>query len=398
MNRSDATPLHFFLTGETTYNEGIVDECMIDEYCYIHEWECDDIVKDQFTDTEGQAFSLLIYVAGLLIGELEYEETEPGVYFISFVPSEIGLCELNAVFKIRRDVGGDPITLPSFSLWNNQDVTPGNIPWTLGANPNVVLTNVGDSSELLWADYPFIAGATYNIVIHYTLNSGGTLNQSSVTVRDDSFNLIFSNGVDVIGGGSDQTNPLIFTATEDCKKIAIRITSGGASFPQCNITLNSTTATEAVGANQIMATTDEIRFSNDIACNKKVEFKSFKNFAGLVYDEYSEYFQMRIPGVFFHERNPTDQKSLQISNSRVINTSAVLRKQKKFDIQDTTQYMHTKIQLIFLHAVSGSLLIDGVEWTIEEAYNQDDSTPDSYPLKRADTYLTRKNYVKRNVI
>jgi hypothetical protein len=107
---------------------------------------------------------------------------------------------------------------------------------------------------------------------------------------------------------------------------------------------------------------------------------------------------MRIPGVFFHQRNPTEQKSIPISNSRGINTSSVLRKQKRFDIQDAPDYMHTKIQLIFQHAVSGSLLINGVEWTNEEAYEQDDSGPDSYPLKRAKTYLTRKNYVKRNVI
>jgi hypothetical protein len=61
-------------------------------------------------------------------------------------------------------------------------------------------------------------------------------------------------------------------------------------------------------------------------------------------------------------------------------------------------YMHTKILLALQHAISGSLLINGVEWTIEEEYELIESQSQYYPFQAASIWLTRKNYYLTNTI
>jgi hypothetical protein len=55
-------------------------------------------------------------------------------------------------------------------------------------------------------------------------------------------------------------------------------------------------------------------------------------------------------------------------------------------------YMHNKIQLALAHAVRGSLLIDGFEWTVTEGYER------SNPLQFGKVWLSRKNTLIRNII
>jgi hypothetical protein len=53
--------------------------------------------------------------------------------------------------------------------------------------------------------------------------------------------------------------------------------------------------------------------------------------------------------------------------------------------------------LALAHAVRGSLLIDGFEWTVTEGYER--SNPDKRnPLQFGKVWLSRKNTLIRNII
>jgi len=153
---------------------------------------------------------------------------------------------------------------------------------------------------------------------------------------------------------------------------------------------------------------DLVKFSTQIKTNpaygtflilyKSIgNFGSQSNFAGLNYPNNGNYFNLRIPCRFFEQRNNTSQSSLQLSNSKVINTSVILSLQQYMTVYMMPDYMHNKIQLALAHAVRGSLLIDGFEWTVTEGYER--SNPDKRnPLQFGKVWLSRKNTLIRNII
>lgn len=147
---------------------------------------------------------------------------------------------------------------------------------------------------------------------------------------------------------------------------------------------------------------DFIKFNSSIAyspgwATKLISYKSSKNFAGINYPNDSNYFNLRVACRFFQQRGPTEQNALVLSNSKVINTSVSMRMQQLMTTILMPDYLHNKLQLIFAHASRGSVLIDGVEWTIEESYDR--SLPDNKsPFQSANIWLTRKNYYVQNII
>jgi len=127
-----------------------------------------------------------------------------------------------------------------------------------------------------------------------------------------------------------------------------------------------------------------------------IKYKSIQNFADLIYTPSSEYFSLRLQARFFHERQISANKSFT-TTERILNTASSLKSQRKLSIDDVPAYMHRKIQLALAHSTSGSLLIDEVEWTIEENYELG-SRPESYPMYPAEIWLTEKEFYKHNVI
>ncbi len=330
------------------------------------------------------------------------------IHSLSFTPGD--LCERRISFKIVIPEGQQSLTVPDLDeglqTTNNPDSNA--VDWTLGSTPSVILLGSGGlppnakTSEYYYLPFAFVEGNRYTISVTYTKVVNVSVSNPRViriAALDVSLNTLSSDTFSTPTSGELVINPdprvqnFTFTAPAGAVFIGVQFTEGSnVNYEINDISVSLTSDETTIGR------TDEVLFTSDNLCGKLVQYKSVKNFAGIPYDADSDYFNIFIPGVFFHGRNPTDQKSLGLSNSRVINTSSTLKKQKKFSIQDCPDYMHTKIQLILQHAVSGSLLIDGVEWTLEESYDQDDSSPDSYPFSRAEVYLTRKNYVKRNVI
>jgi hypothetical protein len=147
---------------------------------------------------------------------------------------------------------------------------------------------------------------------------------------------------------------------------------------------------------------DYIKFSSLIAYNQGygtllIAYKSQNNFAGINYPNDGGYFYLRIPCRFFEQRNNRKQSSLELSNSKVINTSVIMKLQQLITTTLLPDYMHNKIELAIAHAVRGSLLIDGYEWSVEETYERNKQHQKS-PMQMAKVWLTRKNHLVRNII
>lgn len=148
---------------------------------------------------------------------------------------------------------------------------------------------------------------------------------------------------------------------------------------------------------------DLIKFSTVITENqswgtKVLNYKSTRNFAGIYYPVLDNlYYSLRIPCRFFHQRNQSEQNSIPLSNSKVINTSTYRKRQQSLETWYLPDYMLNKIELILDHAVTGDLLIDSVRWTVDEAFER--SSPDPrFAYQRGSIWLSQQNYTVRNVI
>lgn len=147
---------------------------------------------------------------------------------------------------------------------------------------------------------------------------------------------------------------------------------------------------------------DFIQFLSQIPLNqswgsKLIGYKSAKNFAGIKYPNDDSYFYLRVPCQFFRQRPKTSQETISLSGAQVINTSITKGLQQLMKVIYSPDYIHNKLQLIFQHAASGVVLIDGKNWTIEEAYEL--QPPDERsPFQLAKIWLSDKNYFIRNMI
>lgn len=147
---------------------------------------------------------------------------------------------------------------------------------------------------------------------------------------------------------------------------------------------------------------DLIKISSAIPLNqswgtKVLNYKSARNFAGIYYPNNSNFFSLRIPCRFFHERNASEQNSINLSNSKVINTSTFQKRQQYLETWYMPDYLLNKIELILAHAVTGQLQIDSVNWTIDETFERANADA-RFAFQRGNVWLSRQNYTVRNVI
>lgn len=149
--------------------------------------------------------------------------------------------------------------------------------------------------------------------------------------------------------------------------------------------------------------TDYIRFSLEIPINeysgsKVLSYKSIANYASINYPNDGNYFSLRIPCKFFTEREKIIQTSINLT-SKVIDTSEFIVNQRWLQIPILPDYMIKKIGVALGHTVRGSLVIDGLEWTRQEAINRSGPGGDiKFPEQMADVWLTEKNSGVRNII
>lgn len=402
MQFSDAQPVQFWLTECNTFNQQVSDG--VHHRCFCQPWECDDEIKIQFTDT-GSA-----------------TETEA-------------------------------IILPALNLWSSVSTDVDQIPWNLGASPDVTLPGTGaltaERSEFLYVEYGFIVGRVYTITVEYTrvVNSGvSNPRTSTLAILDDSYSTQFSQS-ESAGAGSN-TITVEFTATEDCTGIGFQHNSGS----NVTITVSAVSGTASVGDSFVLSVRDESgdeimqlpfdsfdngnTFVYNLAfipsetspeiCDQLVQFviidettgtpraqsdcqdirtsqpntilsnyRNHRNIFGLVYEDQSPDldFNLRIPAIFYHQRFPEVEETME-SSSSLVSLNSTIRRQRLMNVDYVPYYFHEKIQLMLAHQF---VSIIGREWVKQEGYEIDPGNRMN-PLKMANIYLSEKDFVMRNVL
>ncbi len=126
-----------------------------------------------------------------------------------------------------------------------------------------------------------------------------------------------------------------------------------------------------------------------------VTYSNNRNYVGLVYTDVSpdaEFF-LRIPAMFYHERQQGEEEVLQLTN-QIVKQNSVVKTQKELRTDSLPDYMHKKIQFVLKH---NSVLIKNKYWIQESEYELQDSNRRN-PLQKAITWLTDRNSIQRNVL
>lgn len=399
MQISDALPVQFWLTGCATFNEHFAPG--VHHKCYCAPWECDDEIKIQFKDDPSQNFSLEVYdIEEQLLATFPFDEVLVGVYEfdLNLAEDSPDVCDQLIKLKIKRNQGLQGITLPALNTWSSVLIDAGDVAWTIAASPNVTLPGNGpfppnsQKSEILFVDYAFIPGVTYNITFNRTRthHSGSSNPRTSTLMILDSSNNVqfFENHGDDPGVNSTLIS---FIATSDCTRIGFKHNSGS------NVTINadSVTGQRTVGDAETVAHTDCLDIRQNHEQSILLTYSNHRNFAGLVYDNSSPEveFNIRIPAIFYHQRFPEEDEVMELSNE-LVTLNGTVRKQRLLDIDYIPYYFHEKLKLILKHQL---LTVFNKQWVKQEVYEITEGNRQG-PLKKAKCWISEKDFVHRNVL
>lgn len=384
---SDALPVQFYLAGQETYNESVSHGGVIEEFCFFQEWGCDDEIKIMFADDSGEEFSLVI-------------TDEDGAI-------------IDQIAITKSDLVGDNV-LPALADFTN-DGSSGTA-WTTGSTPSVTMSGGPATSKELeksgsWR--PGIYRLTRDVSRVGSINGFFRFKKGGTVILSTSINSDGSTDLTLPDDGEDfAADEVNFIATHFSGSTSFTINS--ATLSTLTYSHNITVIPNGIGVcgkkfrlaiydsdDTMLARTDLMYAGDDIQENVSVRYKGFKPYAGIPWTGDESPMTYRIPGVFFKERAKTTTTSLELSNSKFITTSSMIMKKRKFSIQDCPDDFHFKNELIFNHGVVGQVIIDGVEWKRDSGDNyekNEDDRPDEQPMAPAEILLTRKDWVKRNVI
>lgn len=429
MTVSPASEIQFWRTGEevsfNNENEGYTDD-----YKFYQKFICDAERKFQGYGTEDLNYRLSILECGEEVETIDYTRTAVGG-------------------SAGSDEVVEPIVLPDPNMWTSRNISPSLINW--GVAGSWATLNFGsvapsdETSEQLYTDYAFVIGHIYNITVYvhrgFAGSAASTIREASLIIGDSGFNAVFTETVNPIDGISDYSINIEFTATEQCTRIILQVReaqdgAGGGLFPTARFESSEGTDTTpvvpAVPPTYYLYTieftpddldlcdkflsfkiyktdapeaeewySDEVEFVSEWLNSPSsgrinIKYKSTQNFAELIYSEDSEYFSIDLEGRFRKEKKVTTQKTLELTDI-VLNTASSLKVLRKLTADDLPDYMHTKVNLILAHASSGSVVINGKEWSVEEGY-EEGTRPETYPLTPAEIFLTEKDAYYHNVI
>jgi hypothetical protein len=144
------------------------------------------------------------------------------------------------------------------------------------------------------------------------------------------------------------------------------------------------------------AKTDCLDVKSEHECTQLITYSNNRNVFGIYYEDRSPEveFNLRIPAIFFHERFPEEDNISELSDSRIITTSSVIRAQRLLDTDYMPDYMHRKIMLALKHQF---VTIGSQQWTKQEPYEKIEGDR-RWPVKKAKCYLNERTFVQRNVI
>lgn len=304
-------------------------------------------------------------------------------------------------YLAMRITNNTPTESKSFEL-QSASYVPGDVSydWTLGASPTVNLPGTGPfppnskESELLYVDYAFIAGEEYTITAQYTrvVNSGSSNPRTSqLLILNSSDVTQFSNSHAASAGSN--TLSVTFVATASTTRIGFTHESGS----NVDITINSITGTilETTGTTAFIAKTDCLYITQNQEDTILLTYSNHRNFAGLVYESVSpeNEFYIRIPAIFFHQRFPEEDETMELSTS-LVTLNGTLRKQRLLDVDYVPYYFHEKLKLILKHQI---LEVFNRQWVKQEGYEIVEGER-RWPVKKAKCWLSEKDFVHRNIL
>jgi hypothetical protein len=400
MTFSDALPVQFWLADCETFNEKQVDGIFSKCFCQI--FNCTDEITTQFKDITGYTRRLAIYNEdGENLYNTAFTEVSSGVYQLAFTPLSAGICDEDIQLKVFSQ--GGEVTFPAPSLWT--DVGSA---WTsksatfFGLN---VTTATGSRISYHNASIPsgayvvfkytitisgsFVSSGPGGIGVRFYFENGGTEVSTSETENTIAEFRYFS------APGTYEVTELL-SITSDATEIRIRLDE--------NILSGSpvVTITPPVGKilylsdTSVIAKSDCISIKEDHEESILINYHNNRQFASLnsSVGTPDPEFNLRIPAIFFDERHPRETEHIKLSNSRSVQLSAEIMRQKQLKIKSMPYYMHLKTQLALAFQ---NVTIDSEEWIMKEAYELDPGNP-KHPLKKANVWLDEKDYIMRNVL
>ncbi len=427
MTVSDALPIKFWPIGDDTYNERVVG--FVDSQCHFQEFSCIDPIKLQVSNK---------YPDVLDSYDLRIEDSNGATILTEpFIKTDItkaigALSFINGLFTATLSPWLQYNTGKAF-VWANpsNEVARCNTVGTGEINSQIIYQERSGSSYY----WPSGAYSFSYLLDNFSIGSTDGRVKLLIVASDDAatWTTLFTSGNLNGGGGSFGGTPSV-TTTKYWRYIGFKLEIVSGLPDVLNVDVNQFTiltspANEITGTHHDLDFTalslsetfcdqyvrfyiqqngtdshksDLIKFNSSIALNQGygtvlISYKSTKNFAGIVYPNDGNYFNIRIPARFFQARNKGTETSIELSNSKVINTSSSLKKQVLFSTILLPDYLHDIIELALAHSVSGSVNIDGYEWTKEEGYER--NLPDAKcPKQSGKVWLTRKNQVVRNII
>lgn len=393
---SDALPVQFWPVNCQTHNEHQPDG--VHYRCFCQPWQCDDEIIIQFQDDPGISFSLLVFEEEDQREAIEFDEISTGVYQLTFTPTSDDspeYCDSFIQLKIQQNAGTQAVILPDLDEWLTSSDSGGSPDWTLGANPTVSIVGASAGSpittENLYVDFSFTPGVNYTLDFIFTrVTDSGTDNPRVATLKitDSSFNTQFSESISAVDG----PNPIqiIFTANASSQRIAFIYTSG----KDITLTAESIEGSRQLGVDTILAKTDCLHILTEHKNTIYASYSYHRNYAGLIYSDISPaiVFKIRIPAIFFHQRFPEEDETILLTD-QIVTLSGTMRKQRLLSVDYVPYYFHEKIMLILKQNVE----IFDFTWVKQEAYQMTEGDRRS-PWKKANVYLSRQDFVQRNVL
>ena len=380
MTISDAIPVQFWVNGVETYNQKEV--CGITPVCFCQPFNCSDEIRIQVTDSEELSLKLVIYdLVDSEITRLSFTETSSGVYDMSFVPSEVDICDEQIRFAIIS-------VLPALSEYSNYNdpTTSDDFPWTPGATPSILLG--GASFSYYWLT-GFISESGRAYTINYTVNFGANGSNLSLYFLDS--NHVRLNVVTVPDFGTGLTSgDMTITPSGDGVYFAISIGNGGLDNTTTLVSFSITPEVELASSDCL-----DIKTSHD--CTELIRYVNSKDFADIEYTNFSPSaeFYLRIPAVFFHETNTSEEEMFETSGQTIVSLRQEIKVKRQLQVGYMPDYMHRKLLLVLAHQ---TVEIDGDTWVRQDPYEKVPPAQKRYPLKMANVLLTLQGYIKRNIL
>jgi hypothetical protein len=412
---SNALPVKFWTDPDNSFNNKEV--CGVEPICWCQPFECDDEILIQFTD----------------ITETEDPEIET-------IPIP---------------------DLPALSTWLTRSISGTRPDWTEGAVPTVDIDGVGFplgvTSEVIYAEYEFLAGYDYEISLEFdrTIHAGVN-NPRTATLRiyDEDFNTIFTETL--AAGAGTNIITINFTATEDCAIIGFHFGSGTdvtidltdlsgdrtgleiiedpgprsyelsitdsddseiTSIPFealslgsynylyslsfipndeeiCNQQIKLKIVDTDASPDEVVASTDCLDIRTTQTCTLQIAYTNSKNFNNLIYDDVS-------PEIIFYIRIPAiffEEDNPAEQEDHELSSGEIVRLYNKLEKRkklDIGFLPPYMHEKIQLILMHDSITIDDAEWIRREVYEKIEGNK-RYPLKRAMVYLHDKNFIKEN--